>query len=91
MISDYSKEQTAFRFDKDLLAMMKIRAKSLGRSLNNYVCFLVTQDLKESMTLPRVSIPAQLDPEVGKLAGIMEAPSDAALEDDERLSEIWSR
>ncbi len=40
-----AKEQTAFRFDKNLLASMKMRAKSLGRSLNSYVSDLIIQDL----------------------------------------------
>lgn len=32
-----AKVQTAFRFDKDLISRLKIKAKKENRSLNNYV------------------------------------------------------
>ena len=32
-----TKVQTAFRFDKDLISRLKIKAKKENRSLNNYV------------------------------------------------------
>ena len=32
-----SKVQTAFRFDKELLSRLKLKAKQENRSLNNYV------------------------------------------------------
>ncbi len=37
MISSTTKVQTAFRFDKDLIRRLKIKAKKENRSLNNYV------------------------------------------------------
>ena len=75
MITTTAKEQTAFRFEKELLASMKQRAKSQGRSLNSYVSFLVMEDLKRSRTLPRVSLSEELSPEVARFSGILEEPS----------------
>ena len=91
MIATYTKEQTAFRFDKDILASMKARAASLGRSLNNYVNHLVMEDLKSSMQLPKVSVADELDADVAKFAGIMASPTEDDLKNDERLAAIWNR
>lgn len=86
-----TKEQTAFRFDKDLLSTMKSRAKGMGKTLNGYVNHLIIQDLKNSMTLPEISISDELDPDVERFAGILSAPSEEDLKSDERLAAIWNR
>ncbi|MEM0517431.1 MULTISPECIES: hypothetical protein [Aequorivita] len=39
------KVQTALRFDKDLLELVKAKAKAQKRSLNNYIEFLLYQDV----------------------------------------------
>ncbi|WP_026776898.1 hypothetical protein [Polaribacter sp. Hel_I_88] len=39
------KTQTAFRIDEVLLEMIKEKAKSTNRSLNNYVEYLLYQDV----------------------------------------------
>lgn len=39
------KTQTAFRIDKALLELIKEKAKSTNRSLNNYVEYLLYQDV----------------------------------------------
>jgi len=91
MIQSTVKEQTAFRFDRDLLVSMKLRAKSLGRSLNSYITFLIMEDLKSSLSFPRVSLPDDMDTDVKRLAGIMDCPTDADLAKDERLAAIWNR
>jgi len=39
------KIQTAFRFDKELLEMIKERAKSQKRSLNNYIEYLLYKEV----------------------------------------------
>ena len=36
-VSNTTKVQTAFRFDKELIRRLKIKAKQENRSLNNYV------------------------------------------------------
>ena len=40
-----SKVQTAFRFDKELIEMVKEKAKAQRRSLNNYIEFLLLKDV----------------------------------------------
>lgn len=91
MTPSTSKEQTAFRFDKDLLSSMKMRAKSQNRSLNNYITSLVMEDLKSSGQLPKVTVPAELDPDIAAFSGILSAPDTSLLEEDERLAAIWNR
>lgn len=39
------KVQTAFRFDKDLLELVKEKAKAQNRSLNNYIEHLLYQEV----------------------------------------------
>ncbi len=39
------KIQTAFRFDEDLLELIKEKAKSQKRSLNNYIEYLLYRDV----------------------------------------------
>lgn len=39
------KVQTAFRFDKDLLELVKEKAKAQRRSLNNYLEILMLRDV----------------------------------------------
>ena len=39
------KTQTAFRIDKTLLEMVKEKAKSSNRSLNNYIEYLLYKDV----------------------------------------------
>lgn len=86
-----TKEQTAFRFDPGLLAMMKTRAKDLGQSLNSYITSLAQKDLLEARIFPKVELPAEYDPKVKKFSGIMSRPSDDDLRADERLERIWNR
>jgi hypothetical protein len=40
-----SKVQTAFRFDKELIELVKEKAKAQRRSLNNYIEFLLFKDV----------------------------------------------
>lgn len=40
-----SKVQTAFRFDKELIELVKEKAKAQHRSLNNYIEFLLLKDI----------------------------------------------
>lgn len=40
-----SKVQTAFRFDKELIEMVKEKAKAQRRSLNNYIEVLLYKDV----------------------------------------------
>jgi hypothetical protein len=39
------KVQTAFRFDEELVDILKIKAKAQKRSLNNYIEFLLYKDV----------------------------------------------
>lgn len=86
-----AKEQTAFRFDKDLLSTMKSRAKGMGKTLNGYVNHLIIQDLKSSMTLPEIFVSDDLDSDIERFAGIIPTPSETDLKNDERLAAIWNR
>lgn len=40
-----SKVQTAFRFDEELIELVKLKAKAQHRSLNNYIEFLLFKDV----------------------------------------------
>ena len=40
-----SKIQTAFRFDEELIELVKAKAKAQHRSLNNYIEFLLYNDV----------------------------------------------
>lgn len=40
-----SKIQTAFRFDEELIELVKEKAKAQHRSLNNYIEFLLFKDV----------------------------------------------
>lgn len=40
-----SKVQTAFRFDEELIELVKEKAKAQRRSLNNYIEFLLFKDV----------------------------------------------
>ena len=52
-----TKEQTAFRFDVELIGMMKRRSKALGKSMNAYVTDLIMRDIKDSYYLPKIKLP----------------------------------
>ncbi len=45
MASDSVKVQTALRFNKDLLELIKEKAKANKRSLNNYIEYLLYNDV----------------------------------------------
>ena len=45
MASGSTKVQTALRFDKDLLELIKEKAKANKRSLNNYIEYLLYNDV----------------------------------------------
>ncbi len=45
MASDTAKVQTPLRFNKDLLALIKEKAKANKRSLNNYIEWLLYNDV----------------------------------------------
>lgn len=47
MVSDSVKVQTPLRFNKDLLELIKEKAKADKRSLNNYIEFLLYKDVGE--------------------------------------------
>ena len=47
MVSDSVKVQTPLRFNKDLLELIKEKAKANKRSLNNYIEFLLYKDVGE--------------------------------------------
>jgi hypothetical protein len=47
MASDSVKVQTPLRFNKDLLELIKEKAKANKRSLNNYIEFLLYKDVGE--------------------------------------------
>jgi hypothetical protein len=47
MNSDSAKVQTPLRFNKDLLELIKEKAKANKRSLNNYIEFLLYKDVGE--------------------------------------------
>ncbi len=47
MENDSVKAQTVLRFNKDLLELIKEKAKSNKRSLNNYIEFLLYKDVGE--------------------------------------------
>ncbi|MGN0191473.1 MAG: hypothetical protein ACI39U_07450 [Candidatus Cryptobacteroides sp.] len=85
------KEQTAFRFDVEMIAMMKRRSKALGKSMNAYVTDLIMRDIRESCCLPKVRLSQDYDETVEKFAGIMACPSVEELDNDERLARIWKR
>ena len=86
-----TKEQTAFRFDVELIGMMKIRSKALGKSMNAYVTDLIMRDIKDSYYLPKIKLPDTCSENVEKFAGIMASPSTEDLSNDERLARIWNR
>lgn len=85
------KEQTAFRFEPEMIMMMKSRAKSLGKSLNAYVTDLIAEDLDGIHALPKVRIPDILDDVVAKYEGCCRVPTQQDLDKDERLARIWNR
>lgn len=85
------KEQTAFRFEPELIQMMKSRARGLGKSLNAYVTGLIEKDLEEMHHLPEVTLTEQLDDIVAKYAGCARIPSQEELDGDERMERIWKR
>lgn len=91
MVNFYPKEQTAFRFDKDLLESMKMRARKLNKSLNGYITYLVMNDLKASRELPKISLPDTLDSSISRFCGIIPTPDATMLDADERLADIWNR
>lgn len=86
-----TKEQTAFRFEPDMIFQMKRRAKSLNLSLNKYVTNLISDDLKKSLTLPKITLPERLDEDIALTSGILREPSQEELYSDERLRRIWER
>ena len=86
-----TKEQTAFRFDVELIGMMKRRSKALGKSMNAYVTDLIMRDIKDSYYLPKINLPHTCSETVEKFAGIMASPSTEDLSNDERLARIWNR
>lgn len=86
-----AKEQTAFRFAPELISLMKQRSKSLNISVNTYVTNLITRDLEESKTLPKIDLPETLDEDIMRLSGIISCPSQEELDADERLKRIWCR
>lgn len=45
MATDSEKVQTAFRFNKNLLELIKKKAKANKRSLNNYIEWLLYNDI----------------------------------------------
>lgn len=83
--------QTAFRLDESMIKLMKQRARQRKQSVNAYVAELISNDLKTSLTLPKVQIPSCLDEDVEKLAGVLGVPSEYDLENDDRLRRIWER
>lgn len=85
------KEQTAFRFEPEMILQMKSRAKSLNLSLNKYVTNLISEDLKKSLTLPKVELPSELDEDIAMAVGILREPYAEELYSDERLRRIWER
>lgn len=85
------KEQTAFRFDAEIITQMKRRAKSLNMSVNRYVTGLIEKDLRESLTLPKVKLPLSLDEDVAWASGVLREPDESELMSDERLRNIWER
>lgn len=85
------KEQTAFRFESELIEIMKRRAHSLNVSLNRYVTDLIEKDIRETYELPKVKLPEVLCEEVARYSGIMKPPTKEELESDERLERIWKR
>jgi len=85
------KEQTAFRFETDMIQLMKRRAKSLNLSLNKYVAGLISEDLRKSLTLPKVELPLELDEDVAMASGLLREPCEEEMASDERLRRIWER
>lgn len=85
------KEQTAFRFDPELIASMKRRAHSLNVSLNKYVTDLIEKDIRETYELPKIKLPEILCEDVAKYSGIMRQVTEEELKSDERLERIWKR
>ena len=86
-----TKEQTAFRFDVELIGMMKRRSKALGKSMNAYVTDLIMRDIKDSYYLPKINLPDTCSENVEKFAGITASPSTEDLSNDERLARLWNR
>ena len=72
--SKSAKVQTAFRFDKDLLELVKEKAKAQHRSLNNYLEVLMRKDVGNI-------------PNEETIAAIEEAHSGKKLETIENLDE----
>jgi len=85
------KEQTAFRFDSELVFRMKKAAKLKKLSLNQYVTDLITRDLEENNILP-TAVLSDIQTSIASLyAGKMSIPDADSLSSDERLEHIWSR
>ena len=84
-------KQTAFKFDKELILLMKARAKSLGKSVNRYVTGLVEKDLAESGILPKVDISLLDVSEIDSMCGILSEPDIETLNNDPRALAIWER
>lgn len=89
--SGAAKEQTAFRFDSQLLQRMKIRAKQQGKSVNKYVSDLIERDLMESETFPCAVLTEADLAFVKQFAGKMTCPTEEELQADPRLERIWKR
>lgn len=85
------KEQTAFRFEPELLARMKKAAKMRKKSLNQYVTEIIEKDLELSSVFPAVVLTSEQIEFAARFAGKMSIPSREELSSDERLSRIWTR
>lgn len=83
------KEQTAFRFDKDLTIRMKMRAALQRKSVNQYVTELVEADLLSAEVFPSVDTTPGED--VLRYAGILPIPTEKEIAEDDRLARIWAK
>ena len=86
-----AKQQTAFRFEQELISLMKRRASQRKISLNAYVTELIESDLRSSLILPKIKRIQKLDDDIKQFAGIAGIPGEQELEADERFARIWKR
>lgn len=71
-----------------LLKAVRMRASSLGKSVDDYIGALIHDDLDVALCLPKVSVPMIPTGKVRKYAGILGCEP---VSGDEKFDRIWNR
>ena len=86
------KEQILLRLEPAIASLVRERARRKKKSVNKYFLSLVMEDLRESNSFPKVSLPQDPDKDLLAMAGDgRNLPTDEELMENVRLAEIWNR